>query len=217
MTTNLLKRLESSVDAFRSTLQSLHDNHERVLRLIEEFNGGGRYEVSSLAEALDSIEADEDEMPSYHDMEIGNKIKIKLTDMDLPSWQRDLGTDLELIRGLLASVKKITPADDAKLQHLISHIHEKIENPINPGNKKVIIFTAFADTAHYLYEHLAPRLATAFNVHTAMVTGGSGIPKTNLKSGRKKGYDIQEVLTLFSPISKSKASVLPHEPAEIDV
>ena len=218
MTTNLLKRLESSVDAFRSTLQSLHDNHERVLGLIEEFNRrGGVTEVSSLAEALESIEADEDEMPSYHDMEIGNKIKIKLTDMDLPSWQRDLGTDLELIRGLLASVKKITPADDAKLQHLISHIHEKIENPINPGNKKVIIFTAFADTAHYLYEHLAPRLATAFNIHTAMVTGGSGIPKTNLKSGRKKGYDIQEVLTLFSPISKSKASVLPHEPAEIDV
>ncbi len=217
MTTNLLKRLESSVDAFRSTLQSLHNNHERVLAIIAEFHRrGGTTEVTSLAEALDSIEADEDELPSYHEMEIGNKIKIKLTDMDLPSWQRDLGTDQEIIRGLLASVQKITPEDDAKLQHLKTHIQEKIENPINVSNRKVIIFTAFADTANYLYQHLAPDLMAQFGVHTAMVTGGSGLPKTTLKSGRK-GYDIQEVLTLFSPVSKSKASVLPDEPAEIDL
>ena len=217
MTTNLLKRLESSVDAFRSTLQSLHDNHERVLGIIEEFKKrGGTTEVTSLSEALNSIEADDDELPSYHDMEIGNKIKIKLTDMDLPSWQRDLAADLELIRALLASVTKITPEDDAKLQHLKKHIREKIERPINTGNRKVIIFTAFADTANYLYKHLAPELLSAFDIHSAMVTGGSGLPKTTLKTGRK-GYDIQEVLTLFSPVSKSKATILPDEPAEIDL
>lgn len=86
MTTNLLKRLESSVYSFRSTLQSLHDNHVRVLGIIDEFyKRDGQTEVSSLVEALESIEADEDDMPSYHDMEIGNKIKIKLMDMDLPS------------------------------------------------------------------------------------------------------------------------------------
>ncbi|TOL43968.1 hypothetical protein CGH97_24835, partial [Vibrio parahaemolyticus] len=86
------------------------------------------------------------------DMEIGNKIKIKLMDMDLPSWQQDLDGDLELIKGLLDSVSKIKPEEDAKLQHLKSHIAAKINNPINPGNRKIIVFTAFADTAQYLYE-----------------------------------------------------------------
>ena len=217
MTTNLLKRLESSVDAFRLTLQSLYNNHERVLASIAEFHRrGGSTEISSLAEALESIEADEDELPSYHEMEIGNKIKIKLTDMDLLSWQRDLTSDQHMIQQLLTSVQKITPQDDAKLQHLIAHIQHKIEHPINGTNRKVIIFTAFADTANYLYQQLAPVLMTQFSIHTAMVTGGASIPKTTLKSGRK-GYDIQEVLTLFSPLSKSKADVLPDEAAEIDL
>jgi ERCC4-related helicase len=80
--------------------------------------------------------------------------------MDLPSWEHDLKGDLELIDTLLASMNKITPEDDAKLQHLKAHVLEKIANPINPGNKKVLIFTAFADTADYLYANLAPLLAT---------------------------------------------------------
>ncbi|WP_219899605.1 SNF2-related protein [Zobellella taiwanensis] len=109
MTTNLLKRLESSVEAFRRTLQSLQDNHQRLLGIIDEFyRRDGVTEVSSLAEALDAIEADEDELPSYHDMEIGNKIKIKLTDMDLTSWQQDMQGDQELITGLLAAMQKVT-------------------------------------------------------------------------------------------------------------
>ncbi|AOO35069.1 ATP-dependent helicase [Escherichia coli] len=217
MTTNLLKRLESSVYSFRSTLQSLHDNHVRVLGIIDEFyKRDGQTEVSSLVEALESIEADEDDMPSYHDMEIGNKIKIKLMDMDLPSWQQDLDGDLKLIKGLLDSVSKIKPEEDAKLQHLKSHIAAKINNPINPGNRKIIVFTAFADTAQYLYEQLSPVMLSEHRIHTAMITGGASLPKTTLKTGRK-GYDTQEVLTLFSPVSKSKASVLPDESAEIDL
>ncbi|MCT7653692.1 SWF/SNF helicase family protein [Oceanimonas sp. NS1] len=217
MTTNLLKRLESSVEAFRRTLQSLHDNHQRLLGIIDEFyRRDGVTEVSSLADALDAIEADEDELPSYHDMEIGNKIKIKLADMDLTSWQQDMQGDLELIADLLAVMQKVTPAEDAKLQHLKEHLAQKIATPINPGNRKVIIFTAFADTASYLYEQLAPELQGSHGLHAAMVTGGTGLPKTTLKT-RRKGYDIQEVLTLFSPQSKSKASVLPDEPAEIDL
>ncbi|WP_417607296.1 helicase-related protein [Oceanimonas baumannii] len=217
MTTNLLKRLESSVEAFRRTLQSLQDNHQRLLGIIDEFyRRDGVTEVSSLVDALDSIEADEDELPSYHDMEIGNKIKIKLADMDLTSWQQDMQGDLELIADLLAVMQKVTPAEDAKLQHLKAHLAQKIASPINPGNRKVIIFTAFADTASYLYEQLAPELNGSHGIHAAMVTGGTGLPKTTLKT-RRKGYDIQEVLTLFSPQSKSKASVLPDEPAEIDL
>lgn len=218
MTTNLLKRLESSVYSFRKTLQSLSDKHTHVLALIDKFHEkGGVTEVSNLAEAMGLL--DEDDGEAFQEMSIGKKVQIQLMDMDLPSWQQDLSADLEMIDALLASVTKIAPEDDAKLQHLKAHVDKKIEQPINTiegkANKKVIIFTAFADTAQYLYEQLAPLLWRTQQIHTAMVTGSSP-PKSTLKSA-KRGYDIQEILTLFSPISKSKASILPHEPAEIDL
>lgn len=214
MTTNLLKRLESSVFAFRKTLQSLSDNHQAVLTLIDDFHAkGGVTEVSDLAQAMATLDEDDDE--AFQEMSFGKKIQIQLMDMDLPSWQQDLRGDLALIDALLESVTKITPTDDAKLQHLLSHIHQKIEQPINAGNKKVVIFTAFADTAYYLYEQIAPLCWANHQVHAAVVTGSSA-PKSTLKTGRRS-YDLQEVLTLFSPVSKSKAVVLPNEPNEIDL
>jgi SNF2 family DNA or RNA helicase len=218
MTTNLLKRLESSVYSFRKTLQSLSDNHNRVLALIDKFHSkGGVTEISDLEEAMGLL--DDDDGEALQEMSVGKKVQVQLMDMDLPSWQQDLSADLEIIDALLASVAKIAPKDDAKLQHLIKHVDDKIEQPINTikgkANKKVIIFTAFADTAQYLYEQLAPQLWATQQIHTAMVTGSSP-PKSTLKSA-KRGYDIQEILTLFSPISKSKAAILPQEPSEIDV
>ena len=104
---------------------------------------------------------------------------------------------------------------DAKLEKLREIIAQKVRHPLNPGNRKVIVFTAFADTAQYLYEQLAPQLWSTQQIHTAMVTGSSS-PKSTLKSA-KRGYDIQEILTLFSPISKTKAAILPQELSEIDV
>ena len=218
MTTNLLKRLESSVYSFRKTLQSLSDNHKRVLALIDKFHSkGGVTEISDLEEAMDLL--DDDDGEAFQEMRIGKKVQVQLMDMDLSSWQQDLSADLEIIDALLASVSKIAPKDDAKLQHLIKHVDDKIEQPINTikgkANKKVIIFTAFADTAQYLYEQLAPQLWSTQQLHTAMVTG-SNSPKSTLKSA-KRGYDVQEILTLFSPISKAKAAILPQEPSEIDV
>lgn len=218
MTTNLLKRLESSVYSFRKTLQSLSNNHSNVLALIDKFHSTGDISnLSDLAEAINLL--DDDDGEAIQEMSIGKKVQIQLKDMDLPSWQQDLAVDLEVINALLNSVSKITPADDAKLQHLIAHVDNKIQQPINTvnnkGNKKVIIFTAFADTAQYLYEQLAPALWANQQVHSAMVTG-SNAPKSTLKNA-KRAYDIQETLTLFSPISKSKASILPHEASEIDV
>jgi len=206
------------VYSFRKTLQSLSDNHNRVLALIDKFHSkGGITEISDLEEAMDLL--DDDDGEAFQEMSIGKKVQIQLMDMDLPSWQQDLSADLEMIDALLASVAKIAPKDDAKLQHLIKHVDDKIEQPINTikgkGNKKVIIFTAFADTAQYLYEQLAPQLWSTQQLHTAMVTGSSS-PKSTLKSA-KRGYDIQEILTLFSPISKSKAAILPQELSEIDV
>ena len=213
MVTNLLKRLESSVHAFRMTLESLRGNHEQTLAKIQAFQAGaGDATVSDRTESLDDLEADEDDLPTDTGDDIGGKVKISLADMDLPSWKRELQADLLLINALLAEMHRVTPEHDAKLQHLKAHVLGKIAHPINPGNKKVLIFTAFADTADYLYANLASELLAGQGLHTAKVTG-KGAPKSTLK----KGYDFQELLTLFSPRSKEKAVVLPGEPAEVDL
>ena len=213
MTTNLLKRLESSIESFRLTLQSLRTKHTNTLTKISTFNQTGNVaSIDDLTDQLENLDADDDELPTIGDNEIGGKVKISLADMDLPSWEHELKVDLEIIDALLASMKKITPADDAKLQHLKSLILGKLAAPINPGNKKILIFTAFADTADYLYANLAPDLLAIQHLHSAEVTGGAA-PKSTLK----KSYDFQELLTLFSPRSKEKAVVLPNEPAEIDL
>lgn len=211
MTTNLLKRLESSVEAFRLTLGSLHENHVQMLSRIQAFRQSGGGTVTDWTERLETLEADDDELPVLGGDEIGGKVKISLADMDLPSWENDLSADLAIIDALLSSMKKIKPEDDDKLQHLQKLILEKIENPINGDNKKVIVFTAFADTANYLYDNLAPLLKTK-GLHTGKVTGKDA-PKSTLK----KGYDFQSLLTLFSPLAKEKALILPNEPSEIDL
>lgn len=220
MTVNLLKRLESSVHSFRLTLQSLRENNENTLAKIAAFNqSGSTVTVDDLTEVMAGLDAEDDDLPMFADegSEIGGKIKINLADMDLPSWERDLKDDLALINDLLASMNKITPEDDAKLQHLKAHIFEKITHPINSGNKKVLIFTAFADTADYLYTNLAQELLDKHAIHTAKVTG-KGAPKSSIKhSAQKRSYDFQELLTLFSPHSKEKAIVLPDEPREVDL
>lgn len=215
MTVNLLKRLESSVEAFRLTLRALRGNHEATLAKIAAFNqAGGVATVRDLTGALEGLDAEDDDLTDLDSEagEIGRKVKINLADMDLPSWEHELKMDLETIDALLESMNKITREDDVKLQHLKKHLINKITNPINPGNKKVLIFTAFADTADYLYGYLAPEILASLFIHTAKVTG-KGPPRSTLK----KSYDFQELLTLFSPNSKEKPLVLPTEPAEIDV
>jgi hypothetical protein len=214
MTVNLLKRLESSVAAFRLTLEMLRRNHLRTLDKIVNFRQvGGKICVGDMTEILDDLEAEDDELLDLEqDTDIGGKIKINLADMDLPSWQHDLNHDLEQIEVLLESMGRVTPGHDTKLQHLKTHVLEKIANPINPGNRKVLIFTAYADTADYLYANLAPELLASHKLHSGKVTG-SDRPKTTLPNA----YAFQELLTLFSPRSKEKAIVLPDELAEIDL
>ena len=213
MTTNLLKRLESSVQSFRLTLTALRDNNAKTLAKISAFNKTGEaVNVDDLTSQMENLDVDDDDLPNLSDSEIGNKVKISLGDMDLPSWEHELQVDMEIIDGLLASMNKVTPADDAKLQHVKSLILGKLANPINPGNKKILLFTAFADTADYLYANLAPELLEIQHLHSAKVTG-SAAPKSTLK----KTYDFQELLTLFSPRSKEKSIVLPGEPSEIDL
>lgn len=213
MTTNLLKRLESSVEAFRLTLKALASNISRTLNAIQHFEtSGGDAVVSDLTEGIGAIAGEDEELSGFDEFTVGKKVKISLADMDLPSWKHELQSDKFLIDDLVAAMERVKPEDDAKLQHLKDLIESKIEDPLNPGNKKVLIFTAFADTANYLYENLAPALLQERGLHTGRVTG-SGSPKTTLD----KQYDFQSVLTLFAPRAKEKQLVLPEELAEIDV
>ena len=219
MTTNLLKRLESSVHSFRLTLEKLKANHTVTLDKIEAFSKTGKDEgFDDQSDSYEALESDEDDLTSLDANTIGKKVKISLADMDLVSWQQDLQGDLFFIEDLLKEMHTITPVHDAKLQHLKSIIQNKIENPINAGNKKVLIFTAFADTADYLYEHLAASLLSSHGLHTGKVTG-SDSPKSTLNADSKarNNYDFQALLTLFSPKSKDKAAVLPSEPRELDI
>jgi hypothetical protein len=224
MTVNLLKRLESSVAAFRITLGKLQKIHLGTLARIESYRRTGQGGTfTDLSTEFENTEPDEDvelvdpdDLPS--EQQTSGKVIIQLADMDLPSWERDLRADLSVIDDLLDEMEKVSPSDDAKLQHLKQHILAKIDSPINPGvdgrpgNRKVLLFTAFADTADYLYEHLAPVLQKRYGLHTARVVG-SDRPKSTL--GRKTDY--QELLMLFSPVSKEKALLMPDVQDEIDL
>jgi hypothetical protein len=219
MTTNLLKRLESSVEAFRITIGKLHQNHTRMLERIREYRESACLStcardhagsVTDWTEQLETLEAEEDDLPIPDLEEIGGKVKISLSDIDLPLWEHDLSEDLQIIDTLLSAMNRITLEDDAKLQHLKNLILSKIDNPVNKGNRKVILFTAFADTANYLYKNLA-HLLKSRGLNTGMVTGKDA-PRSTLK----KRYDFQSLLTLFSPVSKEKEKILPEEAGEID-
>jgi SNF2 family DNA or RNA helicase len=220
MTTNLLKRLESSVYSFRLTLEKLRLNHQLILKKIEYFKeenlDSGFEDLTNTYEVLES--EDDDLLGQDAALEIGGKVKIKLSDMDLVRWEEDLRTDLFLIEKLHQEMARITPDKDSKLQHLLSQIYKKNDSPINSGNKKILIFTAFADTADYLYENISQELLDARGVHTAKVTG-SDAPRSTIQNNSKgnRNYDFQSILTLFSPISKEKSKILPAEPNEIDI
>lgn len=209
MTTNLLKRLESSVEAFRLTLGALKRKFASELDAIADF---GRSMHTDFTPSTLEFDADDDDLTGLDEFTVGKKVKVKLADMDVTSWQHDLKIDLAIIDELLIAMDTIRPSDDAKLQHLKALVSEKVANPINRGNRKVLIFTAFADTANYLYENLASEFLKTNGLHCAKVTGSSA-PKTTLE----KSYDFQSILTLFSPKSKEKHLVLPEEESEIDI
>jgi superfamily II DNA or RNA helicase len=159
MTVNLLKRLESSVESFRITLRKLGTRIRLTLVKIEDFQKTGKaVSVEDFTEEYRGTDPEDDVFTDPEESQIGGKVQINLADMDLPSWQHDLNSDLSIIDGLLGEMEKITPDDDAKLQHVKSFIANKIAYPFNPGNRKILLFTAFADTANYLYAQIADEL-----------------------------------------------------------
>ncbi len=203
MSTNLLKRLESSVNSFRLTLSRIEALISNTIAKIEAGEASvDDYEIEDLD--IDDAEATVG----------GKKSKILISDMDTLSWKRDLSADLEVLTLLRLMLSDITPEHDTKLQTLKEVVYNKIDNPFNGRNKKVIIFTAFSDTAEYLYNNLAEQILKDKGLHTAMITGDIE-SRSTLKLKRK--MDFNALLTLFSPISKEKAAIFPDVQDEIDV
>lgn len=208
MNIQLLKRLESSVNSFRLTLERIRDYMQETLDAIKRYQSGDR-RIS--VDDFEDVDGDEDEQ----DFMIGKKKnRILLEDMDYISWQREIKGDLEIIRLLLTMLESITPEHDSKLQQLIADLQHKFAHPINGDNKKVIIFTAFSDTALYLYDCLADKIKSKYGLNVALVTGDVEARST-LKL--KEKLDFNKVLTLFSPISKERAAIYPHLHEDIDV
>ena len=158
------------------------------------------------------LDVDDEDDANVEALSFGEKIKIDLDDIDVESWQRDLWNDRETLRELLEEMEKVTPDHDVKLQRLKQLIEDKAANPINPDNRKALIFSAFADTANYLFRELAPSFSKA-GLESAIITGGAHAAKTTLGTG----HDFQQVLTLFSPRSKQRHLTMPKETAELDV
>ncbi len=210
MSINLLKRLESSVFSFRLTLDRIRALIDGTINIIEQYQSGEK--ILNMVDLSDMDDFDEDDQNTDL-FSVGKKVKIDLADMDYISWLDDLKKDSETLELLSLMVQDITPAHDLKLQALLNLIRDKQAHPINPGNKKIIIFTAFSDTAEYLYSNVSKFVKSEFGLDTAMITG-SVDGKTTIPKLRA---DLNTVLTCFSPISKGKEILLPNNPAEIDV
>ena len=210
MSINLLKRLESSVYAFRLTIDRISKLIEDTMQSVRSYQNGSR--VLELNDISDAADWDDDDQ-NNDIFTVYRKVKIDLADMDHVSWLHDLEKDAENLELLSLMVQDITPAYDAKLQELLRLIDEKQRHPINPGNRKIIIFTAFSDTADYLYQNISGYVKQAFGMNTAEITG-SVDGKTTIP---KLSGDLNTVLTCFSPISKRRDSLPNANHADIDL
>jgi len=193
MRVNILKRLESSIHSFKLTVERIKEKMDAMLSKIEH---GLDYQVD-LEEEIDDDEVD--------DLELGTKVKVKLKDLDLIRLKADLKEDQAALAYLLQVTSKVSVEEDAKLIQLKKQITDKIKHPLNVGNKKVIIFTAFADTAAYLHDNVSDWLYTTFGIYTGIVTG-SQVTKSNVPKARN---DFEEILSMFSP--KSNKATVKHQ------
>ena len=201
--------MESSVNSFRLTLNRIKDFIEATINSIDSFDGTHADVDDFKFEG--GLDFDEREDSVFIG---GKKTKIDLADMDYIQWRSYLAKDLENLNMLLFMLADITPEHDSKLQMLIEEIRSKFEHPINGDNKKIIIFTAFSDTALYLYENIAPLIKEHTGLHSALITGD--VEARSTVKLREK-LDFNKVLTLFSPISKEKAAIYPNIAEKIDV
>ena len=201
MTANLLKRLESSVHSFRLTLERVYAAMQGALEAIDGYKAGRAAAAVSEGALPDGFDFDPDDEGAF---EVGGATKILIEDMDWMSWERDIAKDVDVIQILISMVRDIDPAHDAKLLELCGQIREKVARPVNPGNRKVLVFTAFSDTADYLYDHVSEFARRELGLQVAEVTG-NGCACTI----KAVPPHMQEVLACFSPVSKERDVVAP--------
>ena len=190
----LLKRLESSVNSLGKTLGKILATIDSAIASIDayEANGGKGISIESFSD-LENIDLDD---PQFEDT-VGGSVKVFLADIDRIRWRQELQQDRDTIAALLTEVQAVDASRDAKLARLKQFLRDKVERPTNDGNRKALVFTAFSDTAEYLYEHVARWANDELGVHVALITGQ--ITRTTLPMKRAHMID---VLTAFSPRSK---------------
>lgn len=209
MRVNLLKRLESSVDSFRITLRKFISGIENTLKKIDEFERSGNV-VYTEVEQIDDLNYESESDSWLNDeFSIGEKVKINLEDINTSGWKIDLHADLQIAQKLLIEMQRVTPAYDSKLSDLKTFITNKLANPINEGNRKILIFSAFADTVNYLYENLANYNKKVHKLETAKVTGSDQNKNTLGLDNR-----FNNILINFSPRAKERRD---KEAPEIDI
>jgi hypothetical protein len=206
MRVNLLKRMESSINSFALSLERLLHNVQGVIERIDTHEDGEIEELN-----IEDIEI-EDEAFTPH--LIGRKVKVLLKDVDRIRWKQELKEDEDLLIKLLREARVIDADRDEKLCRLKQALTEKWTQPLNPENKKALVFTAFADTAKYLYDNIADWAHAEYGLHAALVTGGTGSCKTTMPKLRR---DINSIITSFSPISKERDKVDESLTDEIDI
>ncbi|MDY6333159.1 MAG: helicase-related protein [Fibrobacter sp.] len=212
MSINMLKRLESSVYSFQLTLGRYHELVQNMVDKIHKYMQNVAAGKVNSADAnvdydIESVIADDDEFS------VGKDVHFSLADMDYVGWLNELNQELDVLAQLKRIAETLSPEHDTKLQTLFARICDKIERPINSNNKKVIVFTAFADTAKYLYEQLAEKLKEKYGIYTALVTGDMD-GRTNLP---KLKADFDTMLTYFSPVSKERHLLRNVVPGNIDL
>ncbi|WP_421896328.1 helicase-related protein [Marinoscillum sp.] len=209
MRINLLKRLESSVDSFRITLEGIITQIENAVKTIEK---GSKEDYEGIQARINDENFDWEADWGEEEHVFGKKIKVHVADMDTRKWREDLEEDLGILSDLWSKIVDITGENDKKLQNLIEQVDNKIQNPLNPDNKKVIIFTAFADTANYLFDQLNEHFKEDYNLNTALITG-----TRKLSTSKKIPADLNPILTCFSPLSKGKKQLYPKITETIDI
>lgn len=202
MRINILKRMESSIHSFAITVLKILKNIEGTLEKINTFE--------DFIEDFDIEELDIEDN-RLDGVLIGSKnVKIHLKDIDKIRWESELEADKVILEKILKEANKITVERDKKLVELQELIKQKVENPLNKENKKIIIFTAFADTAKYLYDNISTYILDELGLYSALVTGSDN-PKTNLKGVKT---EFNNILTNFSPRSKERRD---KDKPEIDI
>lgn len=203
MKVGFLKRLESSIYSFVLTLNRTVQKIDELIEKIERFETRPNPNDNLDYEGLFDEEL-QDELEEYSDeLMVGKKFKYMLEHIDLETWKEDLKTDRKQLKKLSKEAEKICKERDAKLKDLKDRIKNKTSAPINPANHKILIFTAFSDTAEYLYQELSVWAKNELDLHSALVTG-SKKNRSTLKLPQGLRTDFNSILSCFAPLAKER-------------